>query len=1839
MTNNTEYNCNSAPCSVGTCCLNGNWTLPCGGVISPITGAIQAPNCDLNDFNVAGQPANGTWTISVLDVCNVDVGTLENFSLTFANGQACYACESDGGVLDSIVVVSCFGDSSLLLDLPPNYGMNGPDFGADSAIYNYAYALVQNNIILSVDSVIDLMAQPPGNYRVYGFSYLIIHGGQVSSLIGMNVNTIDALLESLTAPFCGDFSDNSVPVTILPAIPPTVINQTVCQGDCITVGGQPVCASGVFTLDSWLGCDSVVQVNLTVVQPDTVAYTATVCTSNCVTIGGQQYCPPSEQYVHLQTWQGCDSVVHLTFVQLSPTAVIAPANPPALTCTTTFVTLSATTSGPGVLAYAWSGPGSFTSTQSSINATVAGTYTVTVSDNSISPACTSTASVTVANGVVPPDLAFNGTPPSICLGEIFDLNNVAVQDLNNTVANITVHSGTPATPANQLANTNVSPTVNTTYYYRAATGNCSDEIGVMLTVKPVPTANFTATAVSCLNSAVTLNYTGTGSAGASYNWFFDGGTAVPGTGPGPHTVTFPFAGSKAVTLTVTENGCTSPVFIQNITVESPLATPVINCATTTSSIVFSWANVPGNSGYNLTPSIPGVLTTPTSYTVSGLSPGTAVTLTVEAISTNSCGSSAATQTCTATACPVLAVSITPVSDICLGASTMPFNLQGTVTGGNGTGTWTYSGSGITNAAAGSFDPSQAGAGANTVTATYAEGNCSANNSLTINVFQTPTASLVAPSSVCSGDAAIVNYTGTMGAGLTLTWDFGGGTATPGSGQGPQSVVWSTAGPQTVSVSVANANGCVSATATASVQVDAPIAQPQVSCDPTTQSVTFTWPTVAGATSYNAIVTTGQIATQNSATSYTVSGLTPNEVVSINVTAIGTGACGNSAATADCAADNCPTMMVSVDPVADICRDAASQPVQMVATVSGSTGTGIWLWTGTGVSPSGLFDPNQANLGANIISAIYSEGPCFYTQNDTINVQDKPTGGFSAPTAACQGSAVTVNFNGAAQPGQTYNWDFAGGTATPGTGPGPHNVTWATAGQKLITLTVVNQQGCISPIYMGMVQVDLPLQSPQPTCDNTTTSIEFTWQSVPGAAAYNVTTNTGQIGTQTAPTTWAFTGLQPQEQVCVTVTATSSGACPATSAQLCCNALPCPAITVDVAGLPDFCLGAMASLPLTATVTGSDGTGFGTWSGPGVLNPSIGIFSPSTAGFGNHTVVYTFEEGTCIFKDSTIIWVYQQPTANFSMDAAICLTNYATINYQGVPGTNPIYTWDFDGGTASPGIGPGPHQVEWNTPGLKTVSLSLMSASCWSTIFTQQIQVADELAAPVINCSATTDGVTFTWNPVPNATGYTVIGTGGLQTSDTSYVFTGLDPGQPVSIQVTANGNSSCPLPVVSSTCNALPCPNFTVTIAAVPSICLTATSAPLQLVADVDGVGLSGTGTWSGAGVADAVLGVFDPAVAGVGLHKITYSYQQVNCLYEADIDIEIKAPPTADAGPDRLITCWESDQAVQLGGPGTSSGIDISYLWTAASGSFPGEAQVQNPQVSIGGIFTLTATNTALGCATTDDVLVVSTQSSPVPEVTVEPLNCRNNGKDANMTVSKVTGGMDPYLYSLNGAPFVTSNVFPFLEAGQYELTVMDAEGCTGTVNFRVEDAGTLSVELTANLVGQAIVEFGEPIQLTAIVSLPASELDSVQWTNGGVLSCTDCLDPTAIPVGKTTFTVTVFKNGCVESDSLTVFVENADSPVYVPTAFSPNDDGTNDVFRIYAGPTVTKVKTFFVFDRWGELVYKHQDFNPSESSEGWNGKLDGKPMNPALFVWFAEVEFADGSTKVLEGEVTLLR
>jgi len=74
--------------------------------------------------------------------------------------------------------------------------------------------------------------------------------------------------------------------------------------------------------------------------------------------------------------------------------------------------------------------------------------------------------------------------------------------------------------------------------------------------------------------------------------------------------------------------------------------------------------------------------------------------------------------------------------------------------------------------------------------------------------------------------------------------------------------------------------------------------------------------------------------------------------------------------------------------------------------------------------------------------------------------------------------------------------------------------------------------------------------------------------------------------------------------------------------------------------------------------------------------------------------------------------------------------------------------------------------------------------------------------------------------------------------------------------------------------------------------------------------------------------------------------------------------------------------------------------------------------------------------------------------------------------------------------------------------------------------------------------------------------------------------------------------------------------------------------------GDEGTIVKSFKVFDRWGELVYENNVPYPiNETGIGWDGTFDGKIMNSAVFVWSLEVEYIDGEKDVLKGHSTLIR
>jgi gliding motility-associated-like protein len=122
-------------------------------------------------------------------------------------------------------------------------------------------------------------------------------------------------------------------------------------------------------------------------------------------------------------------------------------------------------------------------------------------------------------------------------------------------------------------------------------------------------------------------------------------------------------------------------------------------------------------------------------------------------------------------------------------------------------------------------------------------------------------------------------------------------------------------------------------------------------------------------------------------------------------------------------------------------------------------------------------------------------------------------------------------------------------------------------------------------------------------------------------------------------------------------------------------------------------------------------------------------------------------------------------------------------------------------------------------------------------------------------------------------------------------------------------------------------------------------------------------------------------------------------------------------------------------------------------------------------------------------------------------------------------------------------------------------------------------------------------------------------------------------------TYALTVTdSDGCTAADAIRVLTPEVRA-VFVPNVFSPNLDGVNDFLTVYANESVVQVQVLHIADRWGEPVFLKKNFSPNVETEGWDGRYKGKRLPPDLFVWYAVVEYTDGSTELFKGDVSIVR
>ncbi len=283
-------------------------------------------------------------------------------------------------------------------------------------------------------------------------------------------------------------------------------------------------------------------------------------------------------------------------------------------------------------------------------------------------------------------------------------------------------------------------------------------------------------------------------------------------------------------------------------------------------------------------------------------------------------------------------------------------------------------------------------------------------------------------------------------------------------------------------------------------------------------------------------------------------------------------------------------------------------------------------------------------------------------------------------------------------------------------------------------------------------------------------------------------------------------------------------------------------------------------------------------------------------------------------------------------------------------------------------------------------------------------------------------------------------------------------------------------------------------------------------------------------------------------------------------------------------------------------------------------------------GNYTVTVLD-ANGCEIIDSVEVVQPPELGIVSIDVVDVVCF--GDSTGQFTVQAFGGNPPYMYSVDGINFQTDSILMDVPAGTFGVTVMDGMGCTDSRNATINQP----LELIADAGEDLTVNLGYSIQIQGSHSPPNKPV-AIEWTPAEGLSCTDCFMPMAAPVITTQYTLMITDStGCVDVDSMTVIVDPV-RPIYVPNAFSPNGDGTNDFFTAYAGPAGRRIKNMKVFDRWGGLVFDRDDIPLDEfANAGWDGTFNGKEMDPQVYAYVIELEFIDDFIGLYKGDITLMR
>ncbi len=399
---------------------------------------------------------------------------------------------------------------------------------------------------------------------------------------------------------------------------------------------------------------------------------------------------------------------------------------------------------------------------------------------------------------------------------------------------------------------------------------------------------------------------------------------------------------------------------------------------------------------------------------------------------------------------------------------------------------------------------------------------------------------------------------------------------------------------------------------------------------------------------------------------------------------------------------------------------------------------------------------------------------------------------------------------------------------------------------------------------------------------------------------------------------------------------------------------------------------------------------------------------------------------------------------------------------------------------------------------------------------------------------------------------------------------------------------------------------------------LTATNATCTGGADgtvtITATGGNGTYTYSSDGVNFQPSNVFN--LAG-GTYTITVKDGN-GCTESQTVVVDVINTVTVDASLDKDI-CEGTSYLI----PATTNATSVEWTPSTNLSSTTILTPIASPTVTTK--YYITATE---GICTRTDSITITILPAPIANAGADITVC--NGKTVQFNGS---GGVS-YQWSPTTNFISAGNIAdPSVKAREtltYYLTVTDALGCSSVVPDDLTLTVTPAVKIFAGR--DTVAAINQPIQLN-VRELGTAGVTSYVWTPATYLSNPAIADPIAtLPFDFHYFVTGTTPDGCEGMDDIIIKVYKGPD-IYVPSGFTPDNNGKNDVLR--AIPVGIKEFRFFrVFNRWGQVIFSTQD-----PTRGWDGRINGIEQSTGTYVWVAEAIDFTGKQINRKGVVTIIR